>query len=74
MAQLELRPTSVSFIFDHNSSGGIFDGVPDTMFDPFEKIQAVQKNVANHPKVAPYLKDMKDEKMYGRPFAKLIGQ
>ena len=46
-------------------SGGIFDGVPETMFDPFKHIQLVRKNTANHPKIDSYLNDMKDHKYYG---------
>ena len=67
IADIMILSTSVTLV------GGIFDGVPPTMFDPFENIQAVRKNVANHAKVASYLESMKDEKMYG-PFAKLLGQ
>eukprot|EP00567_Pseudictyota_dubia_P008200 CAMPEP_0197434520 /NCGR_PEP_ID=MMETSP1175-20131217/2231_1 /TAXON_ID=1003142 /ORGANISM="Triceratium dubium, Strain CCMP147" /LENGTH=221 /DNA_ID=CAMNT_0042963269 /DNA_START=152 /DNA_END=817 /DNA_ORIENTATION=- len=44
---------------------GLFDGVPETMFEPFENIMAVRKNVANNAKISPYLEEMKEKKFYG---------
>lgn len=43
---------------------GILDGVPDNVFDPYENIKALMKNVVNHPKISGYLDEMKDKMHY----------
>eukprot|EP00286_Rhodomonas_abbreviata_P019791 CAMPEP_0181309482 /NCGR_PEP_ID=MMETSP1101-20121128/12036_1 /TAXON_ID=46948 /ORGANISM="Rhodomonas abbreviata, Strain Caron Lab Isolate" /LENGTH=223 /DNA_ID=CAMNT_0023415967 /DNA_START=19 /DNA_END=690 /DNA_ORIENTATION=- len=39
---------------------GMFDGVPETTFDPFKNVQALRKAVANHPKVVEYHDSQKE--------------